>query len=53
MTGATLTVLVNRAGGAAAAAGEGLKDTLEAAFAAAGAVAKVEMLDGDAMAKAV
>lgn len=42
----TLTVLVNRAGGAAAAARDGLAGQIAAAFAAAGVVARVELLSG-------
>ena len=48
-----LTVLVNREGGAAAKAGEGLRETLGAAFAAAGAAADISLLAAGEMAQAV
>jgi diacylglycerol kinase family enzyme len=47
-----LTVLVNRAGGAAAAAGAELPDMIAAAFARAGAEVMVRLLDADGMAEA-
>jgi diacylglycerol kinase family enzyme len=48
-----LTILVNGAGGAAAAAGEGLAGTIGAAFAAAGTAAEVRILEPSQMADAV
>jgi diacylglycerol kinase family enzyme len=48
-----LPVLVNREGGAAAKAGEGLRETLGAAFAAAGAAADIRLLAAGEMAEAV
>jgi diacylglycerol kinase family enzyme len=53
MTNPPLPVLVNREGGAAARAGEGLRDTIEAAFAAAGAAAEIRLLAAGEMADAV
>ncbi|RYY23538.1 MAG: diacylglycerol kinase family lipid kinase [Sphingomonadales bacterium] len=53
MTKASLAVLVNREGGAAAAAGDALKGDIEKAFEAAGVHAQVEMLAGDEMAPAI
>ena len=49
----SLAVLVNREGGAAAAAGAALPDQITAAFAAAGVTARVELLPGPAIAAAV
>lgn len=49
----TFPVLVNRAGGAAAAAGDRLKPDIEAAFAKAGAEAEVRLLAGEEMSGAV
>lgn len=51
--GRILTVIVNKAGGAAAAAGEGLTGQIAAAFEKSGAQANVRMLDGAAIADAV
>ena len=48
-----IPVLVNRGGGAAAAAGDRLKPDIEAAFAKAGAQAEVRLLEGAEMAEAV
>jgi diacylglycerol kinase family enzyme len=48
-----IPVLVNRAGGAAAAAGDELEDQITAAFAAAGAAAEVQLVTADRMADAV
>ena len=48
-----IPVLVNRAGGAAAAAGDELEDQITAAFAAAGAAAEVQLVAADKMADAV
>lgn len=48
-----LTVLVNREGGAAAAAGDALPERIAAAFHAAGITARVELLPGRDMAGAV
>jgi diacylglycerol kinase family enzyme len=48
-----IPVLVNRAGGAAAAAGESLAESLTAAFAAAGAEANVQFLEGGEMREAI
>ncbi|MBV9842700.1 MAG: hypothetical protein JOY99_14400 [Sphingomonadaceae bacterium] len=49
----TLPVLVNRAGGAAAAAGERLQPDIEAAFEKAGTRAQVRLLSGGEIAAAV
>jgi diacylglycerol kinase family enzyme len=48
-----IRVLVNRAGGAAAAAGSDLADSLAAAFAAAGAEAQIQLLEGSEMCEAI
>ncbi|OYW45059.1 MAG: hypothetical protein B7Z36_05440 [Novosphingobium sp. 12-63-9] len=48
-----LTVLVNRQGGAASAAGDALPESIVAGFATAGTTADVRMLDGQEMAKAI
>ena len=48
-----IPVLVNRAGGSAAAAGAGLKKNVAAAFAEAGLKAEITLLDGGAIAQAV
>lgn len=53
MNDAKLKVLVNRKGGSAASAGEGLHDSLMAAFAKAGVDADIEMLDGTDLGEAV
>jgi diacylglycerol kinase family enzyme len=53
MTNPPLLVLVNREGGAAAKAGEGLRDTIAAAFAAAGTGAEIHLLASGEMADAV
>lgn len=53
MTERTLTILVNGAGGAAAAAGEGLAGTIGDAFAAAGVTADVHILEPAQMPDAV
>ncbi|WP_404712424.1 diacylglycerol/lipid kinase family protein [Sphingomonas sp. MMS24-J13] len=53
MTNPPLPVLVNREGGAAAKAGEGLRDTIDAAFAAAGTQAEIRLLAADEIADAV
>jgi diacylglycerol kinase family enzyme len=49
----TLPVLVNRSGGTAAALGGRLRETVEAAFAAAGQAIDLELVDGPDMAEAV
>lgn len=48
-----LPVLINRAGGTAAALGESLRETVEAAFVAAGREIELELVDGAQMAEAV
>lgn len=48
-----MPVLVNREGGAAAKAGDGLRDTIRAAFAEANAAADVSLLAADEMADAI
>lgn len=48
-----LTVIVNRAGGAAAAAGPGLEQQLQDAFAKAGAAPRLRLLDPDSIPAAV
>ncbi len=53
MSNHTLPVLVNRAGGAAAAAGEELTDKIVAAFAAAGATVEVQLVAPTEIASAV
>jgi diacylglycerol kinase family enzyme len=53
MTNGPLKVLVNREGGAAARAGDGLIETLRAAFAAADVVADIALLPSSAMAAAL
>jgi diacylglycerol kinase family enzyme len=53
MPGQRLTVIVNREGGAARAAGESLPDRIVAAFAAAGVAADVRMLAGSELAPAL
>lgn len=53
MSNKKIQVLVNRAGGAAAAAGNGLAASLVAAFAAAGAEANVQLLEGSEMCGAI
>jgi diacylglycerol kinase family enzyme len=53
MSDRTIPVLINRAGGAAAAAGDELSDRIVAAFAAAGATADVRLVAPDEIADAV
>ena len=53
MTGRPITILVNGAGGAAAAAGEGLSGLISSAFAQVGRCADVRILDSAAMACAI
>lgn len=53
MTDRRVEVIVNRAGGAAAASGEGLVAEIVAAFDAAGAAAEVRLVDPGAMAGAI
>ncbi len=49
----SLTVIVNKGGGAASAAGEGLKDMLECAFASTNANAVIRLCDGNDMAEEI
>lgn len=49
-TSTPLTVIVNKGGGAASAAGAELENMLESAFAASGAKAVIKLCDGDEMA---
>ncbi|MDB5705599.1 MAG: diacylglycerol kinase family lipid kinase [Sphingomonas bacterium] len=51
--GNSITVIVNGGSGAAAKAGDGLADTLTAAFAKAGAVADIRIVEGDKIADTV
>jgi diacylglycerol kinase family enzyme len=53
VTKSPIPVLVNRNGGTASAKGEALCDELEKAFAAEGLTIDLQLIDGDAMAKAV
>ena len=53
MSDQIIPVLVNRAGGAAAAAGDALADSITAAFADAGATADVQLVAADKIAGAV
>jgi diacylglycerol kinase family enzyme len=53
MSGSAIPVFVNRAGGAAAVAGDELADRIAAAFAEAGATAEVHLLAPDKIAGAV
>lgn len=53
MRGAPLTVIVNREGGAASAAGDSLPGRIAAAFAAVGVAADVHMLTGREIAPAI
>jgi len=53
MANRTLNILVNREGGAAAKAGDGLYDTIAAAFAAAGVAVEIQLLASKDMPKAV
>src|SRR5262245_30492040 len=53
MSDRTIPVFVNRAGGAAAAAGDALADQITAAFAAAGATAQVQLVKPDKIAEVV
>lgn len=53
MSAASLPVIVNAAGGTASRAGEGLKQRVEAAFAAAGQLIALELVDGDGLSAAL